>query len=318
MFQRILVPLDGSSLAETVLPHVVALAKASECEVTLLRVLDPQGEVTRPISVDPFDWKLRKSEAEAYLRRQAQRLEEAGVMVQVEVVEGKAAEMVIRFAHDHTVDLVLLSSHGQSGISSWNVSSVVQKIILRVRRSVMIVRAYRPTPESMGEITYQRILAPLDGSQRAEVALPDAAALARAHNAELMIAHVVERPEMPRRTPLSDEENELLNRLVESNRVEAERYLDEIKTRLAMRVETRLLVEDKMIAALHNLAENEQVDLVVVAAHGYTGETRWPYGSVATSFITYGSRPLLIVQDLPEDRIELTDAELAAREQGGR
>jgi nucleotide-binding universal stress UspA family protein len=299
------------------MPHVVAIAKGNGKKVSLLRVLDLLAQVSRPRSVDPFDWQIRKAEAETYLRDQARRLEEAGLTAEAEVLEGKAAESVIDFAQNSNADLIMLSSHGQSGISSWNVSSVVQKIILRARRSVMIVRAYQP-PGDVGALHYRRIMVPLDGSQRAEVVLPAAAALARAHDADLLVVHVVEKPEMPRRTPLSQEDNELINKLVERNREEATRYLTDLKARIDERLETRLLIDNNVTATLHQVVEQDGVDLVMLSAHGYSGETRWPYGSVVISFIVYGTTPLFIYQDLAADRIELSRAELAAREVGGR
>jgi nucleotide-binding universal stress UspA family protein len=84
-----------------------------------------------------------------------------------------------------------------------------------------------------------------------------------------------------------------------------------------MDVETLLLVSDDVTLTLHELVEQENVDLVVLSAHGYSAATRWPYGTVATSFISHGTTPLLIVQDLSPDEIELSRAELAAREHRG-
>ena len=318
MFQRILVPMDGSSLAECVLPHILAIGKSFTSAVTLLRVLDPVGVVTRPRPVDPLDWQIRLAEAEAYLQSLAARFAGSGLQINLEVREGKAADSVIDFARCNDTDLILLSSHGQSGISGWNISSVVQKIILRAQTSVMIVRAYQPAVQEMERMRYERILLPLDGSQRAENVLPAAGSLARQQDAVIVAAHVVHQPEMPRRTPPAQEDIDLANQLVDRNRAEAENYLLDIQSRLDARVETRLLVHDSASAALNALAEQEKADLVILSAHGYTGGTRWPYGSLVISFIAYGSTPLLIVQDLPRDRIEPSLAELAAQERGGR
>jgi nucleotide-binding universal stress UspA family protein len=318
MFDRILAPLDGSSLAESALPHVVAIGGAFDAEVTLLRVLDPVSAVTRPRPVDPLDWQIRRAESETYLRGLSTRMQGTGLRINLDVREGKAAESVIEYARLMEANLILLSSHGQSGISGWNISSVVQKIILRAQVSTMIVRAYRPVVQEPGEMHYQKILVPLDGSQRAECVLSVAASLARKHDAVVVAAHVIEQPEMPRRTPLSPEDMELASRVVERNRVEADRYLKETQERLDAKVETRLLVHESAGAALHDLVEQEKIDLVIMSAHGYSGETRWPYGSKVIGFISYGTSPLLIVQDLPRDRIQPSQAELAAQERGGR
>ncbi|MDY7079667.1 MAG: universal stress protein, partial [Chloroflexota bacterium] len=135
-------------------------------------------------------------------------------------------------------------------------------------------------------------------------------------------AHVVRRPEMPRRAPSTQEEIELANQLVERNWLEASRCLEQLQSELlsdvqASDVQIRLLVGDSAAAALHEQVKREDVDLVVLSAHGYSGGTQWPYGSVALNFTVYGATPLLIVQDLSQDELESTQAEMAAREYKG-
>jgi nucleotide-binding universal stress UspA family protein len=319
MFKNILVPLDGSQLAECVLPHVVAMARAGDAEVTLLRVLDPASAERQPNLVDPLEWQINKAEAESYLRELANGLQaRTGIGAATVVLEGKAAESVLGFAKEQRSDLIILSSHGQSGISGWNVSSVVQKIILRVRTSILIIRAYHIEDEPVDAHRYQRMLVPLDGSPRAEFVLPAVAALARAHQSEVLAAHVIRKPELPRRIVQTQEDQELVNRLTERNREDASAYLAELAHRLDAPILTRLVISENVVSALHTQVEQEQADLVVLSAHGYGGDTRWPYGSVVFSFIAYGTTPLLVLQDLPPEQIEVTPAERAAREQGGR
>ena len=82
-------------------------------------------------------------------------------------------------------------------------------------------------------------------------------------------------------------------------------------------LKTFQIASDNVISTLHSVVEQEGADLVMLAAHGRSSESRWPYGSVATSFIAYGTTPLLIVQDLSQDELESTQAEMAAREHKG-
>jgi nucleotide-binding universal stress UspA family protein len=318
MFDHILVPLDGSTLAEIVLPHLVLLSRMNHTRVTLIRVLDPHVRRIQGQQVDPFEWQMRKAEVDIYLTGVVRQLESAGVEASKVTLEGRAAEVIIDYAADQKVSLILLSSHGESGLTGWNVSSVVQKIILRARTSLMIVRAYKERPGELDDLRYQKILLPLDGSARAEVALPVAAALARSSQAQLVAVHVVQKPPIPRRTPLEAEDSELSDRLVERNRLAAAQYLNDLPAQLGMAVETRLLIDDNPLAALHRFVEQEQVQLVILSAHGYGGETHWPFGSLVVSFLAYGGAPLLVVQDLPPERIEPTQAEILSRQRGGR
>lgn len=318
MLDHILVPLDGSSLAECVLPHVVALAQVFNSQVTLLNVLEQVQQPGRPRSTDPVGWHIIKAEAQAYLDDVAGRLQAAGVFAQTMLMEGHPAECIIEYAHDNAVSLVVLSSHGRSGLSGWNVSGVVQKVVLRVYRPTLLVRAYQPALLGPTGLRYRRLLVPLDGSQRAEYILPLACNLALAHEAQMILAHVVHRPEMPRHAPLTQEETDLIEEIVERNRAEAVRYLDQLRSWLPCDVQTRLLISGSVTMTLHDLVEQEQVDLVLMSAHGYSAETRWPYGSKAGSFIAFGTTPLLIVQDVPLEDVEPSKAEMAEKAIGER
>jgi nucleotide-binding universal stress UspA family protein len=316
MFKRILLPLDSSKLAECVLPHLVAIAQVCEPEVQLMRVSEPFGVTARLRLIDPVDWQIRKAEADSYLSGIAARLQNDGLRVSTHLYDGKPAEQIIEAAHAWNADLILMSSHGQSGISPWNVSSVVQQVILRAHRSLMVIRAYQPVTADLTGLRYHKIFLPLDGSQRAEMPLMLAESLARAHDSEILAAHVVRQPELPRRTSPSQEDLQLVNQLTERNRAEAIKYLEDLKCRIGVTIQTKLEVSPSISRSLHEIAEENEVDLTIISAHGYCGDTRWPFGSVGLGFIVYGSTPLLILQDLPTNRIELTRAEIAARETG--
>jgi nucleotide-binding universal stress UspA family protein len=115
----------------------------------------------------------------------------------------------------------------------------------------------------------------------------------------LILAHVVRKPEMPRHAPLTPQESSLAEQIVERNRAEATLYLEQVASRLPGEIRTRLLINDNISLTIHRLADEEAVDLIVLSAHGYTGEPQWPYGSVTNSLIAYSTRPVLVVQDLP-------------------
>ncbi len=317
MIHHILAPMDGSSLAESVLPHLVSVARPFNARITLLQVLEQSGGAEQDRPVDPLDWHIRKAEAETYLNGLAKHLQEQNLRVKSVLLEGQAAEKIIDFAHSQDFDLLLMSSHGRSGLSGWNVSSVVQKVILRVRTSVMIIRAYQPPAERVEGVSYERILVPLDGSQRAECALSFATGLAQFYQSQLLLGHVIQEPEMPRQMPPTDEDVELAERLVARNREEVSRYLDQLQLRLPVESQIHLQVSPSITASLHRLVEQSNVDMVILCAHGHAGETRWPYGSLAISFIAYGTTPLMVVQDLESDQIQSSQAELVAREYKG-
>jgi len=303
MFNRILVPLDRSSLAECVLPHAIALARSLDAQLLLLHILSAPDKQDGLRAVDCLEWQLRRAEAESYLHGVCAHMREAGVGCNTQISEGDAAEQIVACARDNEIGLVLIASHGQSGLSAWHVSSVVQKVIVRAHTSLMIVRAQQPAPPEIASLHYRRVLAPLDCSARAECVLPLAAALARLPDTQLLLAHVVQRPQMPRRTPLSREDSDLADRVVERNFSEAGDYLETIRSQQPeAAIETRLLIADHVACSLHGLVEQEHIDLVLLCAHGVSGQMDWPYGCLVASFIAYGTSPLLIFQDAPDDQ----------------
>ncbi len=315
MIETILIPLDGSTLAECVIPHSIAIAQTFNARIVQVRIPEEPSSISTQRSVDPLNWHIRKSEAMAYLDGVATRMEQSGLPAQSVILEGRAADQIVAYAESHDIDLIMLSSHGQSGLSDWSVSSITSKVIRRASTSVMLVRANQP--DLPADKPYHRLLVPLDGSRRAEYALPIATALAHKYQSELLLAHVVTKPEMARRTPPAEEDLELANRLLERNRDEGARYLDELEVRLrsdSFDIRTRLLVGEYLTDALHDLVAQESADLVIMSAHGLSGEPRWHHGRVVSSFIDYGTTPLLIAQDLPVAKERESQVETANRE----
>lgn len=152
-------------------------------------------------------------------------------------------------------------------------------------------------PDAARGLRYRKVLVALDCSRRAECVLPVVRLLAQRHEAKVLLANVVVGPALPRLVPPTDEDLELARRLKERNLEAAEAYLNDVRARLSINAETRLETADSVSPRLHDVVHAEGVDLVVLSAHGYIGDARWPYGDVATNFIGYGDTPLLLVQD---------------------
>jgi nucleotide-binding universal stress UspA family protein len=282
----------------------------------------------RQTPIDPLDWRLRRLEAESYLAGLASHLQAVGIHPEIQVLEGRAAETIIDVARDKNIDLIIIGSHGRSGLSQWTISSVAQKVVMHARTSVLLARTYRTasSQELIHAQPYHTILVPLDGSTRAEYVLGaikpllkrvelsgaddqllgngngDSTRLERVDKPvrRCVVAHVVSRPEIPRQTQPTHEESLAAECLLNANRQMAEEYLGRLGERMGAPVESQLLDGTNSASSLHCLTQEESVDLVVLCAHGYSGMHQWPYGSVTMSFIYYSDAPLLIVQDLHE------------------
>lgn len=321
MINHILVPLDGSTLAECVLPHIMAIAPVTNARVTLLHVLQHTHNGNGSPAVDPVEWHLQKQKSEKYLEQVVSQLNKAGVLaVESLILEGNAANSVIDFAHNNNVDLIALSTHGNSGLSGWNVSSVVQKILLRSYKSTLLVRAYLPSSTGTTKIRYKRLFVGMDCSPRSEFVLPFAISLAQFHKSQVILECAIEKPEAINRFPLSDEDTALVTKFVERNYKAATHYFKQLINQFPtkeLKLKTHVSIGDNAISVLHDLVEESNADLMMLAAHGYSGERRWPYGSVTTSFIAYGNTSLMIMQDMPVTEIHQTRAEMAVREGQG-
>ena len=311
MFDPILVPLDGSPLSECVLPHVIAISQAFDAKIMLLHVLDRNQAGTSPQFFDLLNWQINKTEAKLYLDRIGDRLQKSGLQTESIVLEGPVAESITEFSQSQEMKLVILSSHGHSGLRKWGISSVTHKIILSAPTSVLIIRAHQ-----LREQLYGRILVPLDGSWRAENVLPMVTRLARYHKSHIQIVHVVKMPEMARHMPLAQEDIDLSNRIVARNREEALHYLDQVQLRSPLAgtdVQPQLIISNNTSLALHEIIDREQIDMVALNAHGYSENNQWPYGSMVNNFILYGKVPLLIVQDLPANQ-ETSQVDIRVKE----
>jgi nucleotide-binding universal stress UspA family protein len=311
MFDKIVTLWDGSTLAHRVLAHTRVLARAYQADVTLLHVLEPQ-EKSDTGRLDTVNWHLRKIEAQSSLNAVAQEWEDNDLRLKTELLEGHAANRIIEYIDKSDPDLIMLSSHGQSGLSPWNVNSVAHKVIGRAYRSLMLVRAYGQQCEDRNAKQYRRIVVPLDGSKRAECVLPFASRLAADQGAELVLVHALVPPTMMQTHTLTPEEVEIIERLDRRNRETAKRYLTETAVQIKLETVTELLSGANTVDVLLEFAANNEIDLIVMSAHGRASDTMRPYGSVASSFIDYGSTSLLVIQDLPQDQIKPTQAEIHA------
>lgn len=258
-----------------------------------------------------------ESEAKSYLSMWNRRLQAKGLQTEVVIQEGDAANRILEYINSHDVDLLVSCSHGNSGLTGWSAGSVLHKVVSRARISIMIIRAHKPARGFLEAFPIRKVLVLLDGSKRSEYVLAPVSKLASLHDAQLILTHVVRKPETPRYTPLSREDSDLSNRITERNKQEALKRLELFQSRLTGNIRTHVLVSDNVAESLHDLANDENVDLVALSAHGYSGKTKWIYGSVANTFIDYGTTTVLIVQDLQREQVEYTWTETAIRETKG-
>ncbi|MEM7119467.1 MAG: universal stress protein [Chloroflexota bacterium] len=139
-YKHILVPLDGSELAETALIEALALAEETKAKVTLLRVVTPLPITIQP-SAHHYLSETNEHEAADYLQKLVNQQHNSPVEVQARLLRGEAADTILYFAKKHGADLIVMSSHGRSGLSRFFLGSVAEQIMRQATCATLVIRA---------------------------------------------------------------------------------------------------------------------------------------------------------------------------------
>ncbi len=309
--RHILVCLDRSTWSEACLPHAVSLARVFGSAITLLYVMQPLHEHSGAHITDPLGWEVARREASAYLEALARTAREAwGLSVDCRIEQGRPAERIIAIAQEIGAELTVIGSHGESGLAAWNLGSTAQQILAVSRGSVLLAHAASPAPRV---VTPTRILVPLDGSPRTESVLPTAVRIAAAHGAEVLLVHVVAEPLQT--AVLHAGDLDVARDLAARLESRAKRYLEHLRERLPRETRVRTLVARHVDErqSLLEISQQEQIDLVVLSAHGSVCNPSRPFGSVTHHLLAHSTIPLLVLQDLPEAELERVGEDEEAR-----
>jgi nucleotide-binding universal stress UspA family protein len=300
LIHHIGVCLDQSPFGDRVVPHAVALAKAFAAKLTLLHALEPPHDRPETTPTDPLEWELQRTQARNYLAAIKSEHSRADLPIVTEVLEGRPAEEIRDWASSHGVDLVVLGSHGASGWTEWSLAGTARKLIEGIPGSVLLVPAWSVQEPLKGDVTYDRVLVLLDGSRRAESALPAALSVARSHGSDLVLLHVVPHPERSCPCPLDEEEHDLDQRLIDRNTRAAEIYLEGLRKQVAgdgLRARALVKIDGDVRCEILRRVAADHIDLLVFSGHGSGGRAELPFGSVASFLLENATVPLLVIRD---------------------
>jgi nucleotide-binding universal stress UspA family protein len=301
-FRCILVPLDGSPLAEQIIPLTLEIARVARSKVRLVLVhqtpTPPFDALSEQLYVQ-IDLATRETESKYLTTLGARLRKSSGLQISTVVIEGPIGPTLVKYAQDIGADLVTMTTHGRGGLRGAWLGSVADHLIRSLEAPVIVVRAQEVTPDLPRRQKIKEILVPLDGSPLAEAALVPASALASLFGAELLVGQVV--------WPLSA--GSLLpvpfpsgydNEVVGVQRKETQEYLDGVANDLLERgvaAKATVLVGHNVAEALLDLAHPQRIDLVAIATHGRGGMQRLMLGSVADKLIRGAGPPVLVVRD---------------------
>ena len=311
MYKRMLVPLDGSELAEVVFTYAKELAGRLSLDVTLLHVCSPTEQELAPMhrSYTEHMAGIVKLQVEAIQKKVGIQPGGKAVEVRGELVVGYPAEEILSYADENDIDLILMSTHGRSGIRRWAMGSVADKVLRASKVPVWLVRAGIPEEVVYDKWPSRTILVPLDGSELAESVLPHVEAVAKQRGAEIVdviLLRVCEPPiissDYPEAImPLSWEEH--VEQQMALCKRASEKYLASVEKRLkdsGLKVRSEALVGKPPLGNPANeiidYANRNPFNLIVMATHGRSGISRWAYGSVAARVLLGVSSPLFLVR----------------------
>jgi nucleotide-binding universal stress UspA family protein len=295
MFRKIVIPLDGSPLAETVIEHIQRLMPPPTTQLVVVSVFESYryGLGANEIAAVDAMGYVREG-METYLKQQHERLEEMGYETQAYLTEGDAAQGILEVADSVQADLIAMTTHGRSGIARWAIGSVTERIMHYAKQPIFLTRQEtRVAPRD--EI--EKVMVTLDGTDLAEQALAPAQKVARELAAELLLLRVTPQFEEAERELLFDTESAAEDAMVHW-RHNADHYLEQMVQELAgkgLRVRSRI-VSGYPEEAIVDAAAVEDVDLLVMCTHGRIGFDRLLHGSIASEVARHVICPLILVR----------------------
>jgi nucleotide-binding universal stress UspA family protein len=273
-YRRVLIALDGSAMAEKVLPLVRPILSTFGATAIVAHVLPA---IPGSPQVTP----------RAYLNVVTRKLESRGIKVEGISPKGDPALELLRSAEAEEVDLIALSTHGRGALARWALGSVAHKVL---RASPVPILLAKGLGRPMAGI--RRILVPMDGSRRSEEALPHAVALARVYGAGILLLHVA--PE-----PGAEASDSKFRRWVRNETARVESRFATIRDAIdTIPVRTAVDRGDPALR-ITNRAGDRPDTMIVLSSHGRTGIARWAMGSVAEKVLHRTPAPMLMVKSFP-------------------
>lgn len=305
MVHRILVPLDGSPLSEQAVPYAQALATAAKADLIFMRAVLTAGQAGGAAS---FNQSLRE-EGRQYLDAHQVAARRAGLHAEGHVWEDEAGYSIRQMVEIHRPDLVVMSTHGRSGLGRVVWGSVADYVLHHT--TVPILMIPRGVEGGWTNMSRPRFVVPLDGSSLAEEALPIAEELARAFTGEIVLVEAAEPSAWLQGTdPWAAYSADFsLYELGLEQTEAAGRYLDSVANTLNQKGITASVTvqNDRAASAIRQAVRDHQARAIVMATHGRGGTTRLLMGSVTDAVVRSARVPVLVVRPVearPESRAE--------------
>lgn len=302
MLRSLLVPLDGSDLSEWSLPLAARVARATGAQLHLARVherYEPEHLIGNSsfqwegLDLEEYDGRHRDDESD-YLTSVTERLDGDGIVVDARLLDGDPAERLAGYAEEVHSDLIVITSHGRSGVRRAWLGSVTDAMVRRTHLPLLILHPGEKRALYAGDGDIEHIVVALDGSSASESVLGPACDLALASGAKITLVHVISDPSGfgPRIMTLRpDRLRPELDRTLS--------YLEALAEDLRETgVDTTVYANrgNRPATTIACMARDLDADVIALATHGYGGVKRTILGSVTDKLLRSTHVPLLVVR----------------------
>jgi nucleotide-binding universal stress UspA family protein len=290
MYKKILVPLDGSTNAEIVIPYVIAMGANLGVEIVLTSVCDPNIAELEQLHKAYLERKLEQ------IRLQLQNYgSKKDARVSFKVLTGSPSDEIVSYAGEIKADLIVIASRGLSGQVPPLLGNISTKVLWSTEKPVLLIKAAAPEAAIENNKLLKRILLPLDSSKTGEATIEHARFIAGGFGSEIVLFQALE-PVKPiigfeTMTSFAVPDNEEVEKA-------AVDYLTGIQNRLkkAGLEASAETVWGSAAECILDYAEANEIDLIALSARGKSNISRWVFGSVTEKVLHAGTTPLLIAR----------------------
>lgn len=302
----LIVPLDGSEMSERALPYARGLAKREHADVLFVSAVEIPVEFTpiptagMAMGAEIDDWV---ADRKSYLESVAATF--PNIKAAYVVVFGSPADVVIEQIEKATSPVVVMASHGRSGLSRLFAGSVASRILGEVHCPILLIRANLPEQPAGATVPFAKALVPLDGSEFGERVIDGAIDVFEDNGVGLHLLRIVDIPVMTMAAagdPAAAMNYGLVSEYMDATRDEAEEYLKALTERLSAggRAVSWEIREGDVAHEIIECTEANGVDLIAMSTHGRGGLGRLIFGSVAEKVLHNANRPLLLLRPKAE------------------
>lgn len=284
-YQKILVGIDGSEESFNAFKSALSLAKKINASVSVLYVLPLGVEVSSALSLFTGMKDIFRKGAEKILKEAQSIAEEEGIEVRLKFEEGEPYTKLVDILYAEESDLLVLGKSGKGGLAKALIGSTASRAIGASPVDVLVI------PKNT-TLKLKKMLVPVDGSLYSEEAAMRALELASHLKSEIILLSVVEIPFELYETATD------IGKMVEHLKTEAEEFIRKLKSKYKEKgIEVKgYVVEGIVEEKILEIAEKEEVDLIIMGSHGKTGLKRLLMGSVTEKVLTLGTKPVLVVK----------------------